>query len=175
MRWKITDPPLFSIGGIYIKTEGSPYQSSFGLSGITPSVSYARNDFVNVTLKRCEDISVKLLDMLRSYLQRGIPFPNFFLTDEKEKSAICVGDSMQYTRLSKLDTFYSGMNSNDPNYDIEILAPGPLKYIVCPELKIDNLEISLGVVEKLKKSKYIEVSNVTRCIVISRRKNGKNG
>ena len=173
MRWKISDPPLFSIGGIYIKSEGSP-RSSLGMSGV-PSMFYTERGIVIVTLKRCEDIPVKLLDLFNNFLRQGTPFPNFFLTDEKEKSAICVGDSFTTTRISKIDTFYSGMNSSNPNYDIEILAPGPLQYIVCPDLKIDKLEFSVGVAEKPKKSKYIEVSNVTRCIVIPRRKNGKNG
>jgi hypothetical protein len=104
-----------------------------------------------------------------------IPFPPFYIVEEGKKSAIGVGQdrgSAITTRLSKLNLFFQGVSTTRPEYDIEIVTNKNLQYIVQPQVKCDNLEFTFSVVEKPKKSKYIEVSNGERSIIISRRKNG---
>jgi hypothetical protein len=104
-----------------------------------------------------------------------IPFPPFYIVEEGKKSAIGVGQdrgSAITTRLSKLNLFFQGVSTTRPEYDIEIVTNKNLQYIVQPHVKCDNLEFTFSVVEKPKKSKYIEVSNGERSIIISRRKNG---
>jgi hypothetical protein len=171
LRWALSGPDVFKIGNIYIKSDGN---------NIAPTAMLGRSSYpvfrgpspTTITLKRCTELDRNAIENLRSYF--NIPFPPFYIVEEGKKSAIGVGQdrgSAITTRLSSVNLFFQGL-SNSPEYDIEIIHYGELQYIVQPPVKCDNLEFTFSVVEKPKKSKYIEVSNGERSIIISRRKNG---
>jgi hypothetical protein len=173
LKWALSGPDVFKIGNVYIKSSDSD---------IGPTAMIGRSSYpvfrgpspTTITLKRCTELDRNAIENLRSYMH--IPFPPFYIVEEGKKSAIGVGQdrgSAITTRLSNVTLFFQGINTTRPEYDIEIIHYGELQYIVQPQAKFDTIEFSLGVVEKPKKSKYIEVSNGERSIIISRRKNGK--
>jgi hypothetical protein len=172
LKWALGGPDVFKIGNVYIKSGDSDMWSTAARSGYSFPVFRGPSP-TTITLKRCIELDRNAIENLRSYVHT--PFPPFYIVEEGKKSAIGVGwdsgSTAITTRLSNVNIFFQGINTNSPEYDIEIIHYGELQYIVQPQVKFDTIEFSLGVVEKPKKSKYIEVSNGERSIIISRRKN----
>jgi hypothetical protein len=173
LRWVLGGPDVFKIENIYLKSNDNNITSTAmtGRSSFYPI--FSSPPATTITLKRCTGLGRDAIENLRSYTH--IPFPPFYIVEEGKKSAIGVGQdrgSAITTRLSKLNLFFQGVSTTRPEYDIEIVTNKNLQYIVQPQVKCDNLEFTFSVVEKPKKSKYIEVSNGERSIIISRRKNG---
>jgi len=177
LKWALSGPDVFKIGNIYIKSDDNDGYSNAWASGIPGRSSlpiFRGPTSTTISLKRCDSIDKIALANLQSFLH--IPFPPFYIVEEGKKSAIGVGwdeGTAITTRLFNMRCFYGGINANNPSYDLDIVTCGNIQYIVQPQAKFDTIEFSLGVVEKPKKSKYIEVSNGERSIIISRRKNGK--
>ena len=174
LKWALSGPSVFKIENIYIKSDSNNITPTamIGRSSY-PMFNFRESSITTITLRRCTELSKDAIENLRSYMH--IPFPPFYIVEEGKKSAIGVGQdrgSAITTRLSKLNLFFQGVSTTRPEYDIEIVTNKNLQYIVQPHVKCDNLEFTFSVVEKPKKSKYIEVSNGERSIIISRRKNG---
>jgi hypothetical protein len=177
LRWALGGPDVFKIENIYLKSNNSNITSTAmtGRSSFYPI--FSSPPATTLTLKRCTGLGRDAIENLRSYTH--IPFPPFYIIEEGKKSAIGVGwdSGTSTTRLSKINIFFQGISNVSSaygvEYDIEIIHYGEVQYIVQPQAKFDTIEFSLGVVEKPKKSTYIEISNGERSIIITRRKNGR--
>ena len=176
LRWALGGPDVFKIGNIYLKSnDNNAWPVS--MPRRSPYLVFSSPSATTLTLKRCTGLGRDAIENLRSYTH--IPFPPFYIIEEGKKSAIGVGwdGGTSTTRLSKINIFFQGISNVSSEYgveyDIEIIHYGEVQYIVQPQAKFDTIEFSLGVVEKPKKSTYIEISNGERSIIITRRKNGK--
>lgn len=145
LNWALGGPSIFSVGIIDIKTEGgSPPMNSYEYSG--HATYYHPPEVTTVSLKECATVDASILENLRSYM--NIPFPIFYLVESNGKSAIRVGD---YSTSSNYLTDYIIVNSLGYlcTFNLKIKTASPLQYIVCPDMKVDHLELKLDVAEKV--------------------------
>jgi hypothetical protein len=171
LRWAINGPNVFDVNSIYINTfrDGS-------FNNLEQVYHRACADIISsaastrIQLKRCKNFfNESTIENLRSYMH--IPFPPFYIVEEGNRSAIGVSTNSCASHSTRLVKFnYSFLSSL--TWDMEIVTSGVIEYLNQPNIKLDYIEFSLGVVEKPKKSKYIEVSCGERSIIVSRRKNG---
>jgi hypothetical protein len=145
LKWDLYGPPIFSIGRIDINSNRPPlgtYTGAYAQGGPW----FYRPEMMNISLKDCVTINASVLENLRSYM--NIPFPLFYLVEENLKSAIKVGDAPVSTMRLTNFTITNGVRGGN-TFSLELITGTPLEYIVCPELKIDHMEIKVGVVEKI--------------------------
>jgi hypothetical protein len=101
---------------------------------------------MTISLRDCATTNASVLENLRSYM--SIPFPLFYLVEDNLKSAIKVGDAPVSTMRLTNFTITNGVRGGN-TFNLELITGAPLEYIVCPEVKIDHMEIKVAVAEKI--------------------------
>jgi hypothetical protein len=78
----------------------------------------------------------------------NIPFPIFYLVEHTLKSAIRVGDHST-SSVWLTDFNIITVTRSTGSFSLKLMTSTPLEYIVCPEVKIDHMEIKVAVAEKI--------------------------
>jgi hypothetical protein len=145
LKWDLYGPPIFSIGRIDINSNRPPlgtYTGAYAQGGPW----FYRPEMMNISLKDCVTINASVLENLRSYM--NIPFPLFYLVEENLKSALRVGDhSTSSVWLTDFNIITATRSTG--SFSLKLITSTPMEYIVCPEVKIDHMEIKVAVAEKI--------------------------
>jgi hypothetical protein len=143
LKWALSGLPVFSVGRIDVDSN-RPSIGSFA-SGRT-SYYLGAPEMMTISLRDCVTINTSVLENLRSYM--NIPFPIFYLVEHNNKTAIRIGDHST-SSVWLTDFNITTATRSTGSFSLKLITSTPLEYIVCPEVKIDHMEIKVAVAEKI--------------------------
>ena len=147
LKWDLSGLPIFSVGRIDIDSN-RPSISSYSTSSWLSPYYYNTGvpETMTISLRDCVTINTSVLENLRSYM--NIPFPLFYLVEHNNKTAIRVGDHST-SSVWLTDFNITTATRSTGSFSLKLITSTPLEYIVCPEVKIDHMEIKVAVAEKI--------------------------